>query len=559
MDTGTSNSKTTTPTLHRLKNFIVGFAHYIVLSFLFILLAGHENINPQLGNSHVDFYLKECKHLLEIHSKASLIHSDKNDYSLNNRLEQLSRAFYIKRQYSPAWTLNYRSTPQLDQLIALIDSATYFGIPSNQFSAGMIRELVSDMESNAFTETKPGIRVNLEMIATQQAFKLMVLLNCGIFSVDTSEAFMEYTNTLPALVTKALSADSLSMYITNQQPTSPVYTNIINAIPAFIHTEKAIASAESGIATEDLARAFFYAGILKVPAFDSVNSIGMALEKFQRKHNLKVTNVLNSEVVATLSSDLKMKSQLISLNLDRIRKTKINGGNYLFVNIPEFVLNVYHNNKLSGNHKVVVGKRQTPTPIFSSRLEKIITNPYWTVPKSIVQNEMLHKIREDSSFLEDRSYFVINWKEQKVEFSEIDWNIEDPLGRSYWIRQNNGNGNALGKVKFLFPNKHRVFLHDTPSKRLFKREKRAFSHGCIRVQNPNELAQFLSDKYYATSNDSVSIDNSIAKRKREVFEIKEHVEIHIQYITCTTNENSELVFLNDLYKKDSKELKNLGI
>ena len=165
---------------------------------------------------------------------------------------------------------------------------------------------------------------------------------------------------------------------------------------------------------------------------------------------------------------------------------------------------------------------------------------------------MLNKIRRDSTYLKRNGFFIINWREEIVDESEINWNNNDPLGNRYWIRQINSKSNALGQVKFIFPNDYSVYLHDTPSKRLFSEEKRAYSHGCIRLENPDKLAQYLTQK---DNSRSENFNNLLSTSERQVIDLSKKVDIHIQYITCSTFEDNDLVFYNDIYKLDQDELK----
>jgi murein L,D-transpeptidase YcbB/YkuD len=211
-------------------------------------------------------------------------------------------------------------------------------------------------------------------------------------------------------------------------------------------------------------------------------------------------------------------------------------------------------NQEKESFNVIVGKKRTPTPVFSSSIEKVIANPYWTVPRSITF-EMLHKIRKDSTYLARNGFFVINGREEVVDPSVIDWNSDDPLGKRYWLRQINSKYNALGQIKFIFPNDYSVYLHDTQSKSLFRHKNRMFSHGCVRLENPDKLAQYLTSTYTHQSNQN--IEHLLSNSAREEINLSEKVKIHIQYITCSATENTDLIFYNDIYNLDQKELKEV--
>lgn len=555
MGTGNLFTTTTNPTiLHRSRVLFHNLASYFVVGFLFILLAGHENTNPRLGESHIDFYQSECQHLLEIHAKASQFNPQAVSGSMDFFIEALTSEFYAQRHFSPAWTINYTGTGHLDTLIQLLDSAVYFGLPEPIINAASLNNTLFEMEKDAFDDNKLRQRVQLELAATRSAIKYMLLLSKGIRQNDTTQQFLDYAFRMPHILNTSIETNNLSETILAQQPNIPMYNSIIAQLPVYIETLKNISKSTDGLAKSILASVLFYEGILEQPAFDSLHSVEQSIKIYQAKNHLSSTGKLCRQTVNSMAERLEKNYMRIALNLDRLRKVEITSGNFIFVNIPSYSLHAFHNNKEEKTFNVVVGKEKTPTPVLSSRLEKIITNPYWTVPKSIAYNEMLSRIRKDSSYLKRNRYFIINWKEETVHDTLVNWYHEDPLGKRYWIRQENGWGNALGKVKFIFPNNYRVYLHDTPSKRLFKREHRAFSHGCIRVQHPDKLAQYLSDKYYAPYNDSISISESIAGREREVFDIAANVEVHIQYITCSADTENGLKFHKDLYKQDKTEL-----
>jgi murein L,D-transpeptidase YcbB/YkuD len=243
------------------------------------------------------------------------------------------------------------------------------------------------------------------------------------------------------------------------------------------------------------------------------------------------------------------------LNLNRLRIFNNSEEDFLYVNIPEFKLHVVEGKQEKEFFNVIVGKEETPTPVFSGNIEKVIANPYWTVPKSIAINEMLPKIRRDSTYMQRNGYYVINSHEEVVDISELDWSSSDPFGNKYCIRQINSTNNSLGLVKIIFPNEHSVYLHDTPARGLFKRKNRTFSHGCIRLENPDKLAQYLTDKYISPQ--KVNINNIIKSRKNREVLLEKKVNIHIQYITCSGSDNAELEFYNDIYKLDKQEISTI--
>jgi murein L,D-transpeptidase YcbB/YkuD len=300
-----------------------------------------------------------------------------------------------------------------------------------------------------------------------------------------------------------------------------------------------------------LAKALYYAGVSETPEIDTVEINSRAISKIQEQYNLPQYSWLDSSTHQVLVSLLEYRYYQASLNLHRLRMLQNTEENFLFVNIPEFRLHVFESKLETETFNVIVGKKETPTPVFSSNIEKVITNPYWTVPQSIAC-DMIPRIRRDSTYLRRNGFMVINSREEEVDVSLIDWNSENPLGTKYCLRQKNSPSNALGLVKFIFPNEHSVYIHDTPSRGLFNEKNRTFSHGCIRLENPDKLAQYLTDKFYSES--SFDIKDMISKKNSNEINLEERVKIYIQYITCSGKENADMEFYSDIYNLDRGEI-----
>jgi murein L,D-transpeptidase YcbB/YkuD len=287
-------------------------------------------------------------------------------------------------------------------------------------------------------------------------------------------------------------------------------------------------------------------------------AVQSALENFQQSHNIEQTGELNKQTLIALTLSTRDKFNKIALNLDRLRKDELSNENCVLVNIPEFRLHYYNPAGVPQSFNVVVGRTYTPTPLLTSKIERIVANPYWTVPKSITFNEFIPKIKKDSLYLQKHGYSVIDKFENPVDASQIDWNNVKRGEFDYWIRQPNNGRNALGVVKFLFPNKYSVYLHDTQSKRLFKRKVRAYSHGCVRVQNPEDLAQcILKDYYTSKSGKEINFKNIVKKKDRRELRLNESLPVYIRYYTCTADTLGNINYHPDIYKKDDASLEEI--
>lgn len=228
---------------------------------------------------------------------------------------------------------------------------------------------------------------------------------------------------------------------------------------------------------------------------------------------------------------------------------------FIVVNIAGFWAAGTKNGGFEIEMPVIVGKEYHETPVFSDGIKYIEFNPYWNVPASIVLKEMLPKLKKDPNYLKKRNFRVFSsWQAdaKELDSTTVNWQGmgEKEITRLH-IRQEPGPRNALGTVKFIFPNKYSVYLHDTPSHGLFKMEKRTFSHGCIRVSKPAELASYI------LGNDAEGwgierIKEIIASGKREVVLLKKPFPIHILYRTVIVNPNNDKVhFSKDIYGRDT--------
>lgn len=279
-----------------------------------------------------------------------------------------------------------------------------------------------------------------------------------------------------------------------------------------------------------------------------------AVRSFQKRHGLKADGIVGSKTKEALNISIEEKIKKITINMERLRwLPQTLGDPYIFVNIADYELKVVENNKELFDIKVIVGKRQRSTPVFSEMIGYIVLNPYWTVPKKIAAEDKLPLIKKDINYLPENNYKVLkvsNGKLAEVDYKEIDWQSLEQENFDYFLRQAPGPNNALGRIKFMFPNKYSVYLHDTPSKELFLEEQRNFSSGCIRLQEPFKLAEYILKKNNKW--DQEKFKEMLADENEEIIYLSEKMPIHIVYMTAWVNDNYQMQFRNDIYKRDQK-------
>jgi murein L,D-transpeptidase YcbB/YkuD len=301
-----------------------------------------------------------------------------------------------------------------------------------------------------------------------------------------------------------------------------------------------------------------------------------AVISFQKNHGLTPDGVVGPNTRKFLNISAKNKIDQIRLNLERMRWLPRDlGEKFLLVNIPDYKLKMYDKGEVKLDMNVVVGEKKHPTPIFSNEMSYIVLNPYWKIPRRIAQKELIPKLVDNPNYVNEKGIRIhegwdpntlpldansINWQEyhaylENKEAIKKDKNVE-PIEVSeetlalpaLRFIQTPSNNNPLGRMKFMFPNKYSVYMHDTNAKSLFRRTTRAFSHGCIRLAEPKELLKTIS-KYDSNIN-ITKADEVLQESEKKDIGLKKRIPVHIVYLTSWVDENGKLQFRDDIYKYD---------
>jgi murein L,D-transpeptidase YcbB/YkuD len=277
-----------------------------------------------------------------------------------------------------------------------------------------------------------------------------------------------------------------------------------------------------------------------------------AVKRFQLRHGLLDDAVVGKNTIAALNVSLLARIEQIVLNLERRRwMADDRGERYVFVNLSDFQLKVVDHDRTIFVSPIIVGTEYNQTPVFSDEMEYLEFNPYWNVPPKIARNELLPKIQENPGYIAEQNFELLSgWSgdDVPVDPMTIDWSTVSASDFSYKLRQRPGVGNALGRVKFMFPNRFDVYLHDTPSHGLFARETRTFSHGCLRVGDPLGLALVVLAGEPGW--DAARIDAVVASSERTIVPLAKHLPVHIAYITAFVNKDGVVNFRRDIYGRD---------
>jgi murein L,D-transpeptidase YcbB/YkuD len=274
-----------------------------------------------------------------------------------------------------------------------------------------------------------------------------------------------------------------------------------------------------------------------------------AVKKFQTRHGLTPDGIIAQTTLDALNVPVVERVRQLELNLERRRWMDDNlGEQYVFVNVADQELKMVRGDRTVHTARIVVGKPYNRTPVFSETMKYIVLNPNWNVPASIANKEYLPKLKKNPGALRREGIRLFSGSGDtagEVDPFSINWSAADRM--AFALRQDSGAKNALGRVKFMFPNRFNVYIHDTPAKSLFEKDLRAFSHGCMRVENPFDLAALLlADQGWTRA----KIDAVVASGKQRVVNLKTPVPVHVAYLTAWVDKDGTVNFRRDVYGRD---------
>lgn len=287
------------------------------------------------------------------------------------------------------------------------------------------------------------------------------------------------------------------------------------------------------------------------PTITNRGEVHYAIQAFQRRNGLLDDGIIGPATARQLVLPYAEIARVIALNVQRSRfGTQATERPRIQVNIPDYMLRVTQDNQLLFESKVIVGRSSRPTYLFSSSLNTMVVNPYWNVPTTIKQEDVIPKVKVSPSYLAERNMRIVrSWRDRsEIAPSQIEWSTVDPETFPYEFQQGPGPRNALGRVKFLMPNDYSVYLHDTPARGLFQRHKRSFSSGCVRVEKADELAEFLLD--YQARPGIPPYRTMVRDEGQDTISLAKRVDVDFTYVTAWLDEHQQLQMREDIYGYD---------
>ena len=471
--------------------------------------------------------------------------------------DEVLAGFYRDRNYGTVWT-GEADVARRQSLFGALETAPAHGLPATRYDAAGLREKFAA----AATEGDIG-RLEVDMSRTYLAFVRDISSGAIVPSKVSADIKREITHLDPAMVLVAAVSDQFDVFLANLAPSAPEYARLMKekfALEVIIAgggygakvASDGLGPGDSGPEVVQLRDRLASLGYLSRTFTDIYDeTIADAVQRFQLDHGLTADGAAEDRTMAAVNveADQRLISVVVAMERLRWMGNAPRGARHIWVNQPDFVARVVDDGKVTFKTRVVIGKvgADTESPEFSDLMEYMVVNPTWSVPRSIVVKEYLPMLKRNANA--QGQLQVIDRAGRVVPRSAINFAAYTDKSFPFALRQPPSDGNALGKVKFMFPNPYNIYLHDTPSKSLFDKDVRAFSHGCIRVASPFDLAYVLLTPQ---SDDPKGLFESYLVGGREaVLNFATPIPVHLVYFTAWPNETGTISYAVDIYGRDA--------
>jgi murein L,D-transpeptidase YcbB/YkuD len=452
--------------------------------------------------------------------------------------------FYARRAFRAAWSGEHGPNRLADDLVDALSRADLEGLDPADYRLGAIRASLDSVRVEAASGRviTPARVADLDLLLSDAFLLYGSHLLGGRVDPETLHPRWDANRRVADLGTvlqDALDSRKIARALQRLAPTGEGYRRLREALGR----ERAIAT-QGGWPT-DLHERLRLEGDLR-----DGDALPMGLKRFQRRHGLDESGAIDSATRAELSVSAAARAEQLRINLERWRWLPQDlGRRRIIVNIAAQVLEVIEDDAVVLDMRVVVGREYKRTPIFSDTIRYIVLNPNWHVPRTIAVEELVPKIQSDPSYLERFGMHLLTSgpDPQEVDPSTVDWSTVTADNFPYRLRQEPSPLNALGRIKFMFPNRYDIYLHDTPARGLFDQAQRDFSHGCIRVEKPMDLAAYLMKK---SRWDRDVIEDALDEGTERTLYLPRPMPIHLQYWTAWADEDGTIQFRADINAVD---------
>lgn len=489
---------------------------------------------------------------------------------------QVLKEFYEARDYMEVWLFNGSLSKSGKEMLDQIENSKYDGLQPDDYHLAEIHALSSDpeKENKRFRNLSSEEKVRLELLLSDAFLSLVHDLENGKVDPSTldpdwkfekKESEIDYIS----LLQEAGSGTLVEKVIDQLYPQSELYVKGREAIKElyqihqndtltweFAQVEGAIKVGEGHAAIPALRKRLIFWDFLNPYDMENPNlfdsTMFTGLQKYQKANGMNPDGVIGSLVAESLNKSPQDLIDIAAINMERLRwMPKMDWEQEMVVvNIANYQLDYLIKKDTAFTAKVIVGKEYSESPTFTAPMSYIVFSPYWNIPESITKDEIIPSINKNPNYLEQKNMEVVSSSGEVVRASKVNLSKEE----GYRVRQKPGGDNSLGLVKFMFPNEYNIYIHDTPARSLFEKETRALSHGCIRIQNPEQFAKILLD---SEEWDDEKIQEAMHQDKEKVVELDRKIPVVILYMTFWADKDGKANFRSDVYDRDQALLKAL--
>jgi murein L,D-transpeptidase YcbB/YkuD len=481
-------------------------------------------------------------------------------------------SFYERRLYRPAWSDEHGPTRLADDLIDALRRADLEGLRSEDYHLASIEAVLAAVRADAKRGPAlvPDRWAEIDLLLTDAFLVYGAHLLAGRVNPETLRpewVSNRRTADIAVVLEAALASGNIAGALASLDPPEVGYRRLREALahyrevsatggwPVIPDGSLRLGERSSSVAAlRERLRLEDDLGPVETQDAELFDEpVEQAVKKFQGRHGLTADGVVSAATRAELNVPVERRVEQLELNLERWRwLPKDLGRRHIIVNIAAFELEVMDGGALVMSMRVVVGRPFDRTPVLSDTMRYLVLNPYWHVPSNIAATELLPKLKRDPSYLARYKMRVFpnsRLDAQEVDPATVDWSSITATHFPYLLRQDPGPSNALGRIKFMFLNKYHVYLHDTPARPLFEETQRDFSHGCIRIEHPIELAVYLLRKDPRWDRDALlaALDDA---EDRSV-PLPEPIPIHLLYWTAWADADGTIQFRRDIHDRDA--------